>query len=190
MLSRLLSPAGFTLVVLLFLLPFVGVSCSTGELGSMEAEYTGFDLITNGDPTFETTSPIADMVASDQAEMPTTGVVVPAVFVLLALIAGAASALVRRPRTRLLAAGAAAALAALLLALTQLFAESNLASSITDNAEVISQSTGSNLAGVLSEDYLGDAIGSRIGLWFCLGVLVVVAAGNLVAAARSRAPAP
>ena len=190
MLSRLLSPAGFVLVVLLFALPFVGVSCSAGDLGTMEAEYTGFDLVTNGDPTFETTSQIADMASSDQGELPTTGVVVPAVFVLLLLAAGIGTGLLRLPRTRQLAGAASAGLAAVLLGLTQLFAESNLVDDTIENSTAITETTPFDMSGVVNEDYLADVVSSRIGFWLCLGVLVVVAAGNLIAAARSRAPAP
>ncbi|WP_460392126.1 hypothetical protein [Actinophytocola sediminis] len=188
MLTRLWSPAGFVLVLLLFLLPFVGVSCSADGVGSMEAEFTGFDLVTGGEPTFDTTSPIADMVASDQAEMPSTGVVVPAVFALILVVAGAGAALVARPRTRALAGAAAAALAAVLLAVIQLFAESSLVNSIVDSSAVIAQSTPIDLAPVVDETYLADAVSARIGFWFCLGLLVLIAAGNLLAAARSRAP--
>jgi hypothetical protein len=189
-LSRLLSPAGFALVALLFLLPFVGVSCSAEELGSMDAEFTGFDLVTDADPTFRTDSPIADMVASDQGEVPTTGVTVPAVLVLVLLAAGIATVLLTRPRVHALAGGALAAVAAALLVITQLLAESNLVGEIRDNSLILEQSTGFDLGPVTTDAYLAEAVSSRIGFWFCLGVLVLVTGGNLLASVRSRAPAP
>lgn len=179
-----MSPAGFVLVALLFLLPFVGVSCSTEDLGSMDAQFTGFDLVTDADPTWETDSPLADVVASDQGGIPTTGVTAPAVLVLVLLAGGATAALLPRPRARALTAAAAAALAAVLLVVTQLLAESNLAEEIVDNAAILEQSTGFSLEPVTGEAFLSDAIGARIGFWLCLGTLVLVAAGNLLASAR------
>jgi len=189
-LSRLLSPAGFVLVLLLFLLPFVGISCSAPDVGAMDAELSGFDLVTNADPTFETDSPVADMVAADQAEMPTTDVTVPAVLVLVLLVAGAGATLLPRPRTRLLAAGALAALATAVLVLTQLFAESNLVANTLANARILQESVPQDLAPVANETFLADAVDSRIGFWLSLVALVLVSAGNLVAWARSRDPVP
>ena len=189
-LSRLLSPAGFVLVILLFLLPFVGISCSAPEVGSMEADVSGFDLVTNDDPDFETDSPVADMVAIDSAEMPTTGVSVLAAGVLVLVVAGAGCALVARPRVRLLVAGGVAVLAAALLVVTQLLAEENLATSALESAEVIQQGAAQDLSPVANELYLADAINSRIGFWLALGMLVVVAAGNLFALARASGREP
>lgn len=185
MLSRLLSPAGFVLVLLLFLLPFAGISCSTQDIGSMEADVTGFDLVTNGDPTFETDSPIADQVASDQAEMPTTDVSALAIPVLALIVAGIGCAVLARPRTRMLAAGAVAALAAALLVVTQLVAESNLVSNIVDNARILQATVPNDLSPVANETFLADAVGPRIGFWLSLAALVLLAAGNLVAMARA-----
>jgi hypothetical protein len=51
--SRLLSPAGFGLALLLFLLPFVTVSCEAAvdeSLFSVEFAFTGLDLVTGGPP--------------------------------------------------------------------------------------------------------------------------------------------
>jgi hypothetical protein len=49
LLSRLLSPAGFGLVLLFFLLPFVAISCTTPG-GSVKASFTGTDMIVGGKP--------------------------------------------------------------------------------------------------------------------------------------------
>jgi hypothetical protein len=191
-LSRLLSPAGFVLVFLLFLLPFVGISCSAPDVGSLDADVSGFGLVTNADPTFETDSPVADMVAVDSAEMPTTDVSLPATLVLVLLAAGAGCAVLARPRTRLLAAGGLAILAAALLVVTQLLAESNLATNAIENAQVIQQTVPQDLSPVTNEGFVADAVNSRIGFWSSLVALVLVAALNLLALARSsgREPAP
>jgi hypothetical protein len=69
--DRLLSPAGFALALLLFLLPFVTVSCDVSTAGVVEqavsappapdtgtftATYTGLDLLTGGGPDIAATS--------------------------------------------------------------------------------------------------------------------------------------
>src|SRR5689334_8394624 len=63
LLPRLISPAGFLLALVFFLLPFAAVSCEVPGAGSVEASYTGVDLITNGEPTTTTTGEFT----SDQA---------------------------------------------------------------------------------------------------------------------------
>lgn len=72
--DRLLSPAGFGLALLMFLLPFVTVSCSTEAVddpaassplvdsGPVTADvaFTGVDLMTGGTPDISLTAPAAD----------------------------------------------------------------------------------------------------------------------------------
>ena len=188
MLSRLLSPAGFVLVGLLFLFPFVGVSCSTPELGSLDASYTGFDLVTDGDPEFEVDSPVADQVAPAGHEAPTPGVPVLAGAVLVMLVAGVGCAFLSRPAVRPAAAGGAAMLAAVLLVVTELAAQSGLVDSVADGVRILQESTPQNLDPVTGEDFLAGVVGTRAGFWISLAALIVLAAGNLFAARRSRSP--
>ncbi len=188
MLSRLLSPAGFVLAGLLFLFPFVGVSCSAPEIGSLDASYTGFDLVVEGDPEFDTDSPIADQVAAPAVEMPTPGVPFLAGAVLVTLVLGAGCALPARPVVRSAAAGGAAALAAILLVVTEIAARSGLVDSIADSARVLQETTPQNLDPVTGEDFLAGAVGTRAGFWILLVVLIVLTAGNLFATRRSHAP--
>lgn len=187
-LSRLLSPAGFVLIGLLFLFPFVGVSCSTPELGSLDASYSGFDLVTDGDPEFEVDSPIADQVAPPGFERPTPGVPFLAGAVLVVLAVGVGCVLLGRPAVRLAAAGGAAVLAAVLLVVTEVAARSGLIDSIGDSARLFQQSTPQNLDPVTGEEFLAGVVGTRAGFWVTLAALVVLAVANLVAARRSRAP--
>ena len=69
LLDRLLSPAGFGLALLLFLLPFVSVSCSVvdspGE--TVTANFAGLDLVTGGTPTYVMSDGDRQEVASDAA---------------------------------------------------------------------------------------------------------------------------
>lgn len=58
--DRLLSPAGFGLVLLLFLLPFVTVSCGSSDAQSpftVDYTFTGLDLVTGGPPEISGTVP-------------------------------------------------------------------------------------------------------------------------------------
>ena len=185
-LSRLLSPAGFVLAGLLFLFPFVGVSCSSPELGAMDASYTGFDLVVDGDPEFDVESQVADQVASPGLEAPTPGVPFLAGAVLVLVVLGAGCALPARPVVRYAAAGAAAALAAVLLVITGMAARSGLIDSIADGARVLQETTPQDLDPVTGEDFLAEAVGTRAGFWLLLAVLIVLTAGNLFAARRSR----
>ncbi len=187
LLSRLLSPAGFVLVGLLFLLPFVGVSCSAPEIGSVDASYSGFDLVTGGDPAYEVDSPIADQAAPPGLEMPTPGVTPLAVAVLVLLLVGVGCALLARPTVRLAVAGGVAALAAVLLVVTEVVARSGLVDSIAEAAVVVRQSTSQNLDPVTGKDFLAGVVGIRFGFWVTLGALVVLSAGNLVAVRRVAA---
>ncbi|MPZ86027.1 MAG: hypothetical protein GEV28_38925 [Actinophytocola sp.] len=180
------SPAGFVLVGLLFLFPFVGISCSAPELGSVDAGFTGFDLAVDANPSYQVDSPVADMVARDQVAMPTPGVPGLAIGVLVVLAVGVACALLARPSTRLLAAAAAAVLAVVLLVVTQVVAESNLVTAIVDNARLLQVSVPQNLDPVANEGYVEDVVSSRVGFWLALVALVALASGDLVAGIRSR----
>ena len=49
LLGKLLSPAGFGLVVLMFFLPFVAVSCGT-DPHRVTATFNGLDMVTGNGP--------------------------------------------------------------------------------------------------------------------------------------------
>jgi hypothetical protein len=69
LIDRLLSPAGFGLVILLFLLPFVSVSCSPSDNPdeTVTATFAGIDLVTGGTPTYVTSDATQEEVADDAA---------------------------------------------------------------------------------------------------------------------------
>jgi hypothetical protein len=115
LLGRLLSPAGFGLVLLLFLLPFVAVSCGSNQQ-QVTATFTGIDMVVAGQPDI-TGSGISDEEADD-----INGLFLDqydsepfAILALLVLLGAMGSALVQPARQRLTAQTALAALAVLLV---------------------------------------------------------------------------
>ena len=107
LLSRLWSPAGFGLVLLLFLLPFLTVSC--GGEQRIDSTFTGMDLIIGGAPDMagpevddDVEAEFAALFAQDLDADPF------AALAALAVIAGMGVGLLRR---RLLRHGLSAALA-------------------------------------------------------------------------------
>lgn len=131
--SRLLSPAGFGLALLLFLLPFVTVSCDAPTGASpftVEYTFTGLDLVTGGPPEIsgvlpdDDGSPMTVSGASDegwfaeQVGRPVQPLAVTAALTLLAgLIAGFVLPIPLRGRVT-----GALALAALTLLVVQVLA--------------------------------------------------------------------
>jgi hypothetical protein len=180
------SPSGFGLIVLLLLLPFVGVSCSDQELGAVEGSYTGFDLVTGGAPGYEADGPIVEMVSIEQVVFPDPGAQVLAIVLLLLLVAGLATALLPAARLRQLAGAVIAALAAVLLVVTQLVAQSGLVTSMRELLQARMSVTPQDLSPVATEAYLSDATGSRIGFWLALVVLLVIGLTNIAIHIRSR----
>jgi hypothetical protein len=65
LLGKLLSPAGFGVVLLMFFLPFVAVSCGTDPNHRVTATFTGMDMITAGAPSISG----PDVTADDQASL-------------------------------------------------------------------------------------------------------------------------
>src|SRR5689334_22022375 len=104
LLPRLISPAGFLLALAFFLLPFAAVSCEVPSVGSVEASYTGVDLITGGDPstttTGEFTSDSSSPVKKDDP-VPKTDVQVLAIITAVLLAAGLVASAAPGIRTRL-----------------------------------------------------------------------------------------
>ncbi|MBX6749960.1 MAG: hypothetical protein IRY85_09895 [Micromonosporaceae bacterium] len=125
--NRLLSPAGFGLALLLFLLPFVTVSCdATADEVPYTVEYafTGLDLVTGGSPEIsgvvpdDDGSPMTVSGASDDglfAEQVGRPVQPLAVAAALALVAGLAAGLVLPVALRGRVSGALALAAVTLL---------------------------------------------------------------------------
>ncbi len=188
LLSRLVSPSGFVLAGLLLLLPFVGVSCSDAELGTVDGSYTGFDLVSGGGPGYESDGPVGDMVAIEQVVFPDPGAQVLAILLAVLLLTGVAAVLLPMVRARAVTGAAIAGVAAVLLVVIQVVAQSNLVTSMQELLLVNMFTVPQDLERIATPDYLSAATGSRIGFWLTLVALFGVAAINVVFLMRARTP--
>jgi len=174
--SRLASPSGFALVLLLFLfLPFVSVACDAGS-----ADYNGGHLAGGARPDIELVPGLADaardvasVAGTDQA--PAAGAQALAVVVVLLLVAGVVLPFVpvfaRQVRQRRFGRAALAVLAGVLLVVTQNVAQSNVAASLAD----ISRGLPGTGATPGEEDIADRFVHSGVGFWLSLVVLFVIA---------------
>jgi hypothetical protein len=173
--SKLASPSGFFLVLLLFLfLPFVSVACEAGS-----ADYNGADLATGARPDVEIAPGLEDMAkeAAGPAgtdQMPAAGAQVLAFVVILLLLAGIVLPLLPRlasqVRYRMFGGAGFALLAGVLMIVTQDVAQSNIAARL---AEISRRLPGSGQTP--GEDDIADRfVHSEVGFWLSLVVLVVI----------------
>ena len=164
LLGRLLSPAGFGLVLIFFLLPFVTASCGTAT-EHVEATFTGLDMALGSQPTVS--SPDADPATAQELGdlvMSESDLEVLALLSAMAVLAGMAVGILPMRRVRHGAAAAAAVVAAGLAvgAITR-----------------VPQRVDEFVSRVLGEDIPeGMTSGSHIryGFWLALGTLVALAA--------------
>lgn len=183
-LSRLVSPAGFALVLLLFLfLPFLSVSCEMPGMGSIGADYRGVELATGAEPEVDIPEDLQDMAdelpggsSTSSEPPPDPGVQVLAIIVGVVLLAGIAVPFVPRfrdrVRERLFGSAAVALVAGVLVVVTQTVAQSNLISQLKDDAQNVSEDEVSmpdiNLVA-------GELIHTEVGFWLTLVGLVLIA---------------
>lgn len=186
-LSRVASPAGFALVLLLFLvLPFMSVSCEVpGVDEPLGVDYSGSNLTFGTDPEIEIPRELAELSeGSDTATEeppPDPGVQVLAIFTALFLLFGIGTVLIPRIRARLFGAAALAGLALVLTVVTLVVATSTLESSLLDEA----RETGAaeSVDGMPEvESVISDMIGSEIGFWLMVVGLALLVLGNVGAA--------
>ncbi|MEO8692387.1 MAG: hypothetical protein ABI658_02660 [Acidimicrobiales bacterium] len=181
--ARVGSPVTLALAFILFLLPFLSVSCdSPGGYGRMSGggttTYTGFDLAIGSSPTVddEHLRPAAEQQSDDLGVQPL--VAVAALLTLAAIVVPFVSAR-RRPLSALLAG-----LSAALLVIGILLARATLVDRIAEQATVPFPSGKS----------AGDYVRWGIGFWIVLALMVLGAAFGLIGARsepdRSRADTP
>jgi hypothetical protein len=99
LINRLLSPAGFGLVLIFFLMPFFTVSCGVDQKSQVKTTFTGLTLVTGSQPRVEDQPP--DQAAKLLAIFPNS--FYPEVLVVLAalaVIAGIALGLLRAATIR------------------------------------------------------------------------------------------
>jgi hypothetical protein len=175
--GRWLSPTGFVLVALFFLLPFVAVSCDApGGFGRAApggtTTYTGVTLVTGGAPEVspaDRVRPAADRRDDRLGVQPLAGAL------LLLAVGGAVAAIVVRPRLyRRLIAATVAAIGLAFLVATQITVKTELESRLRE------QIGGAMPAGKEAADFVHD----QFGFVAALVVLLSLVGTNLVGAVR------
>ena len=179
LIGRLLSPAGFGLVVLLFLLPFLSVSCGSGEETAV-GTFTGIDMVVGGEPDL-----VVSSMTDEEAQEAQRGIVAMfrdqidleplALLAGLVLLAAMAAGLVRERMAR---HGLAVGLAV-------------LATALLSGAVVRSMSRIDEALRSISEEPSagGYEVDLRYGFWLCVAVLGVLTVGHALALVRAwRAP--
>jgi hypothetical protein len=187
--SRLLSPAGFGLVLLCLALPFVTVSCSvTGDgttaassTGSATASFSGLDLVMGGSPDVSTPDgPIPINSDSDQIyQNQVASHLTDDPFLIAALVVlfvAMATALVGSTRLRLALGAILAAVAGLLM--------------VGAEVRLIQRLNDSQLWVPIVGPYKAEAARPAIGFYVAVALLVVLAAGHVLQQFRTELLGP
>ena len=207
LIQRLLSPAGFGLVLLLFLFPFVTVSCgvNTPEASAnfeQSFSFTGVDLLVGGSPDISVSGG-ADV---DDAEVPATiegdedqvmavfderyGKYYPAqplaIGAAVIIFAGMIIALALPPVRRAWLSAGAALLAAVLLAVEVFI----IAPGLADDAIADGLADVEGAAEAIASGSLTFTSSPGIGFWIAIVVLVGLAAWQAHVAYHSKAAPP
>jgi hypothetical protein len=168
LISRLLSPTGFVLILLLFGLPFLAASCEAPQ-GDFEfsATFTGVDLVVGGQP---------DLVSSvDDASEQRFDVPIPvqplAIIAVVAILLGAGAALLRERLFRHAAGLGLAVLAAGTLAGAEIQALNAL---VDKYRPIVTDLVDAQIAG-------NEYVHTRPGFWLAFYALVALAVGHAVA---------
>jgi hypothetical protein len=171
--ARTLTPAGFLLAGLCFLLPFATVSCDApGGFGRAApggtTSYTGVDLVLGGAPSVDKPAPAAQQ-RDDRLDVQPLALAA----AMLIVGAGVATAVLREARVRRLTAIAIGTAAAIVLVANQATTEGVLAARLREQLAVPMP------AGKRAADFVhtGEGFGA------CLLVLLCVIVGNAIAAA-------
>jgi hypothetical protein len=179
LIGRLLSPAGFGLVLLLFLLPFLSVSCGSGAETAV-GTFTGIDMVVGGEPDL-----VVAAMTDEEAQEAQQGIVAMfrdqldleplAILAALVLLLAMAAGLVRERLARHALASGLAVLAAAMLSGAVVRAMSR----INDALRSITEEQGTD----------GYAVDIRYGFWLCVAVLGALTVGHALALVRAwRAP--
>jgi hypothetical protein len=177
--GRWFSLSGFVLVALLFLLPFVTVTCAApGGYGRAQAgattNYSGVDLAVGGAPSVDGT--LRPEAQRQPDELPVQPL---ATLALLTVGAGiAVVGLVGAARARRLSAAGTALLAAVLVGSAVAVARSVVAERLQDQLRVA----------MPADRTADDFVGTGTGAWLSMLVLGVLGAANLVGWWRAGLP--
>ncbi len=174
-LARLVSPAGFALVLLLFLfLPFLSVSCDVPTMGTLGVDYDGAHLAAGADPDVQVPQGLEGMT-EQVPDSRDPGVAVLAIGVAVVLAAGVALPFVPRLgrgwRTRMYGGAALAVLAGALMVVTQVVARAHLTTMLTDYAESLAEGDDP----VANVDRAADLVHTEVGFWLSVSCLALIA---------------
>lgn len=183
--ARFASPAGFGLVLLLFLLmPFLSVSCDVPDSGEYGAAYTGLDLATGATPELEgdegLRATVAELVPGGDTTLPPAGVQGLAIVAVLLLLAGLLTPLL--PRLRAAAAVVLAVAVGVVAVVAQSQAQENVRAAVLERIPPADRSPDFDRAA-------DTLIQSDTGFWLvlsCLGMLAVLNAGMAFVERRER----
>jgi hypothetical protein len=163
LIDRLLSPAGFGLVLIFFLMPFFTVSCGTEPKTEIKSTFSGVALATGAQPKVENNTP--EQAAKLLSAFPNS--FYPEVFVVLAALAVVAGLVVGFLRASAVRHGASLSLAVIAVGLLVL--EIRHAPTRVVDA----------LATLYNPDNPGPpllwSVQPRYGFWFAVGLLVLLA---------------
>jgi hypothetical protein len=175
---RLLSPAGFVLVILCFLFPFVAVSCESA-VGSVSVEYTGNDLAFGGQPSISTSA--GDV--PPESDIPRATPQPLALLAYLLTIAGLFAALIPPLRARLRTSAIIAGIAALFVIINETAVYNRIVSQLAGRS-------GSRLgSGVdsLRTEAASSLVHTQAGFWLTTLLLLAITTLNIVELVRTRA---
>jgi hypothetical protein len=186
-LSRVVSPAGFLLVlVLFFLVPFLSVSCDVPGAGKVGVDYTGTHLITDATPPWEAPDEVTELLGSPGSTADTqvpAGVRVLAIVLVVLASAGVVAGLLPRVAARLHGSAALAAATLAVTVTTLLAGLSNLRSLLLPAARELGRDPESDLD---PEGLLDDALRTELGFWLIVVVLVALLLFNVGAIVLPR----
>ena len=163
LINRLLSPAGFGLVLIFFLMPFFTVSCGVNDKTQIRSTFTGLALVTGSQPKVEDQTP--DQAAKLLAAFP--GSFYPEALVLLAAIAVLAGMVFGFVRAATIRHGASLGLAVLAVALLVLEIR-HAPSRVVDALATLYDPANPGPP-------LEWSIHPRYGFWFAVSMLVLIA---------------
>lgn len=180
--SRLASPAGFGLVLLLFvLMPFLSVSCDVPDAGKTGADYQGTHLVTGDKPDWVIPPELDELLSAPESpseQVPDPGVQVLAIALVALCAAGVAVGFLPKVMARLYGSAALAAAALAVAVVTMVVALSNLRSALLPQAEGIAASTAGDPQALDAESLVDDALHLELGFWFVAVLLAMILVAN------------
>lgn len=182
LLSRVVSPAGFGLVlVLFFLMPFLSVSCDVPGMGTAGASYTGAHLVTNDTPEWEAPKDLDELLGTqesrDDVQAP-AGVRILAIVLAVLAAAGVAASFIPQLRRRLYSSAALAGTALAVAIVTVIVALGNLRAVLLPQLRDIAKGT-TTAPGNDPESIVDDLLHTEAGFWLVAIVLALVMLLNL-----------